>query len=90
VNGICTLSAAFCILEGFDAYPRAKPLGMHKTALRVHIRYTLEAMVQLTCTIVQSNCQLCIHSFEKNTTVTIELSCKLGCMDYPGFSVHEI
>jgi len=40
---ICTLSAVLCIPEGE---------GIHKTALRVQITYTLEAMVQLTCTIV--------------------------------------
>jgi len=40
---ICTLSAVLCIPEG-----EAKPEGIHKTALRVQITYTLEAMVQLT------------------------------------------
>ena len=40
---ICTLNAVLCI-------PEAK--GIHTTARRVQITYTLEAMVQLTCTIV--------------------------------------
>jgi len=44
-----------------------------KTAGRVQITYTLEAMVQLTGTIVHYNCQLCVHSFEKDTTVAMEL-----------------
>jgi len=43
--GIISEGKCYCIT-------RAKPEGIHKTARRVQITYTLEAMVQLTCTIV--------------------------------------
>ena len=49
---------------------RVGPEGIHKTAGRVQISYFLEAMVELTCTIVHTNCQLCLH---RKTTVAIEL-----------------
>jgi len=33
----------------FYVFPRVKPEGIHKTARRVQITFTLEAMVQLSC-----------------------------------------
>ena len=58
-----------------------------KAAQRVQITYTLEAVVQLTCTIVHPNCQLCVHSFEKDTTVAQQPSWNLGYIDVSWLSV---
>ena len=37
-----------------------------------------------------ANCQLCIHSFEKNTRVATELSYILGYMDVPRLKRHHL
>ena len=58
------------------------------------LRYTLKAMVQLTCTIVYHSVLLIanyvLHSFEKDTTVAMERWYTLGRIDIPWLQRHRL
>ena len=80
----------FYVFPGVREYIKAAQMVHIKAAQRVQITYTLEAVVQLTCTIVHPNCQLCVHSFEKDTTVAQQPSWNLGYIDVSWLQRHRL